>query len=121
MDERVEGLLSDFPAIFEKHPPRIGELEDDWVVIDLPEEKLDSAEEQLITDDTGITENDFLSDLDRFEETVEGQRKEESFLSPINIPASPRRWRARRPRQRCTPRPRAPRHDQVNQSGNFWN
>ncbi len=73
MDERVEGLLHDFPEIFEKRPPHIGELEDDWVIIDVPVGRINSGETQaeLNVDAIGVSEDDFLSDLDRFEDTSE--------------------------------------------------
>ena len=71
MDERVEGLLHDFPEIFEERPPQIGELEDDWVIIDVPIGRINSGETQakLNVDAIGVSEDDFLSDLDRFEYT----------------------------------------------------
>ena len=71
MDERVEGLLRDFPEIFERQPPQIGELEDDWVIIDVPVGRINSGETQaeLNVDAIGAGEDAFLSDLDRFEYT----------------------------------------------------
>ncbi len=71
MDERVEGLLHDFPEIFEKRPPQIGELEDDWVIIDVPIGRTNSGETraELNADAIGVSEDKFLSDLDRFEDT----------------------------------------------------
>ena len=72
MDERVEGLLHDFPEIFEKRPPQIGELEDDWVIIDVPIGRINPGETQtkLNVDVIGVSEDDFLSDLDRLEDTL---------------------------------------------------
>ena len=72
MDERVEGLLHDFPEIFEKRPPQIGELEDDWVIIDVPIGRINPGETQakLNVDVIGVSEDDFLSDLDRPEDTL---------------------------------------------------
>ncbi len=91
MDKRVESLLDDFPEIFEKRPPRIGELDDDWVVIEVPVDQAGQSEERRgIADDLSrISEDDFLSDLDRFDdvENTIGQRYDaEELVSPANIP-----------------------------------
>ena len=77
MDERVEGLLRDFPEIFERQPPQIGELEDDWVIIDVPVGRINSGETQaeLNVDAIGAGEDAFLSDLDRFEYTSYPERE----------------------------------------------
>ena len=87
MDERVEGLLHDFPEIFEKHPPNIGELEDDWVIIDVPIGRinLEETRAELNIDAIGISEDDFLSDLDRFEDTSYPEDEEEESDSPRDI------------------------------------
>ena len=90
MDKRVEGLLDDFPEIFEKRPPRIGELDDDWVIIEVPVDQSEGTEAGRRADAIGISEDDFLSDLDRFgadfDDTVGQSPQTEESLSPANIP-----------------------------------
>jgi hypothetical protein len=60
MDDRVSGLLTDFPVIFEKTAKSLQDLEDDWVIIDVPGNEAQADE--LIRDD-----DEFLSDLTRYE------------------------------------------------------
>lgn len=90
MDKRVEGLLGDFPEIFEKRPPHIGELDDDWVIIEVPVDQSEGTESGRRADAIGISEDDFLSDLDRFgadfDDTVGQSPRTEESLSPANIP-----------------------------------
>ena len=91
MDKRVKGLLDDFPEIFEKRPPRIGDLDDDWVIIEVPVDQSEqSGARRRVADDLSrVSEDDFLSDLDRFDdvENTIGQRYEaEELVSPANIP-----------------------------------
>lgn len=82
MDQRISDLQSQFPDIFEKRPPRIGVLEEYWVIIDVPEE-------QFIRDEKGLSDDEFLSDLDRFEDTVYGIRDEDGDSSPFDISFPP--------------------------------
>ena len=91
MDKRVKGLLDGFPEIFEKRPPRIGDLDDDWVIIEVPVDQSEqSGARRRVADDLSrVSEDDFLSDLDRFDdvENTIGQRYEaEELVSPANIP-----------------------------------
>ncbi len=88
MDKRVEGLLDDFPEIFEKRPPRIGELDDDWVIIEVPDQPAGTKANRNVDADW-ISEDDFLSDLDRFEDdfddTVGQNYQADELVSPVNI------------------------------------
>ena len=89
MDKRVEGLLGDFPEIFEKRPPDLGELDDDWVIIEVPIDQSEGTKSGRRADAIGISEDDFLSDLDRFEDDFENtidRRYDEELISPVNIP-----------------------------------
>jgi hypothetical protein len=85
MDERVSGLLTEFPVIFEKVAKSLGDLESDWVIIDEPDDE--SRAEQL-TDPS----DEFLSDLDRFEDELSGSYEDASGkppVSPFDIPLPP--------------------------------
>jgi hypothetical protein len=64
MDDRVSGLLTDFPSIFEKRVKSLSDLENDWVIIDV------SADESS-TDELSGRDDEFLSDLDRYEPDLE--------------------------------------------------
>ena len=89
MDKRVEGLLGDFPEIFEKRP-YLGELDNDWVVIEVPVDQSGGTQAEWKADAIGISEDDFLSDLDRFEddfdEPMDQNLQPEELASPVNIP-----------------------------------
>ena len=91
MDKRVKGLLRDFPAIFEKRPPRIGELDDDWVIIEVPVDRSEQSgtHGEAANDRSRVSEDDFLSDLDRFEDDFDDPMDQnlqpEEPASPVNI------------------------------------
>ena len=66
MDDRVFGLLTDFPVIFEKKA--ISDVENGWVIIDVSDNE--TGTEELISADDA-----FLSDLDRYNEPDELEDK----------------------------------------------
>lgn len=81
MDDRVSGLLTDFPAIFEKTAKSLEDLENDWVIIDVSGNE--ARADELISDD-----DEFLSDLDRYDGDTgpEGSADEASVGAPPDIP-----------------------------------
>lgn len=81
MDDRVSGLLTDFPAIFEKTAKSLEDLENDWVIIDVSGNE--ARADELISDD-----DEFLSDLDRYDGDTgpEGSADEASGDAPPDIP-----------------------------------
>ena len=73
MDDRVFGLLADFPVIFEKKGKSLSDLENDWVIIDVSDNE--TGTEELISAD-----DEFLSDLDRFIEPDELEDKADPYV-----------------------------------------
>jgi hypothetical protein len=81
MDERVSGLLTDFPVIFEKTAKSLEDLEEDWVIIDVSDNV--SQTDELVLDD-----DEFLSDLDRYDSDLPLEWKEDdaSAASDVLLP-----------------------------------
>ena len=51
MDERVAKLLEIFPAIFEKRVPSLSDIEENWVIIDIPDDNSVLEEPEIIEDE----------------------------------------------------------------------
>lgn len=84
MDDRVSGLLTDFPVIFEKTAKSLEDLENDWVIIDVSGNEAQADE--LVIDD-----NEFLDDLDRYEGDLRPDEMdtEPGSSAPIDISLPP--------------------------------
>ena len=63
MDERVARLLDTYPSIFERRIPSLSRLDDDWVVIEIPENLRDAVKDGQIP-----PFEDFIEDLDRWDQ-----------------------------------------------------
>jgi hypothetical protein len=55
MDDRISGLLRDFPVIFERSTRTLGDIEQDWIIIDASSQATDSSE---LIDDLGRFNDD---------------------------------------------------------------
>ena len=82
MDERVTKLLEIFPAIFEKGVPSLSDIEEKWVIIDIPDDN-------SVLEEPEIIEDEFLDDLDRYANEIDGDLEGFERIRRPSVPLPP--------------------------------